>query len=136
MSPILKKTPFPSSSIRKQLVDILSEMESRDPDIKGSIIVRSDGLIVASALREDIDRDLVAAMCTSLLNVSRRVLEELNLGEIESYIVRGKNGVIMAIDVTPDITIAALAKKDANLGLLYIELRRAAEKIREILSKM
>jgi len=135
MPPLLKRAS-PTLPIRKELIDVLSNLEKRDPDVLGSVIVRSDGLIVASALREDIDKDLVAAMCTSLLSVSQRVLEELNLGGIESSIIRGKNGIIMTIEVTPDVAIAALAKKDANLGLLYIELRKAAEKIKEILSKM
>jgi len=135
MPPILKRAP-PTSPIRKELVEVLSELEKRDPDVLGSVIMRSDGLIVASALREDIDRDLVAAMCTSLLSVSQRVLQELNLGDIESSIIRGKNGIVMTIEVVPDVAIAALAKKDANLGLLYIELRRAADKIKNVLAKM
>ena len=121
--------------VRSQLVSVLKDMETKDPEIEGSVLLRSDGLILATALAEGIDRDLVAAMSASLLNVSSRVLEELNRGKVENVIVRGENGVVMVISVMPEIVLAAIAKKDANLGLMLVEMRRAAEKIRNILEK-
>ena len=122
--------------VRSQLVSVLKDMETKDPEIEGSVLLRSDGLILATALAEGIDRDLVAAMSASLLNVSSRVLEELNRGKVENVIVRGENGVVMVISVMPEIVLAAIAKKDANLGLMLVEMRRAAEKIKGILEKI
>ena len=93
-------------------------------------------MILATALPEGVDRDLVAAMSASVLNVSSRVLEELNRGVIENVIVRGDKGVVMVISVTSEVVLAAIAKKDANLGLMLVEMRRAAEKIKGILEKI
>ena len=123
-------------SVRDQLVSILKEMESKDPEIEGSVLIRTDGLVLASALPAEIDRDLVAAMSASALNVSTRVLEELGKGEIENVIIRGSMGVVMVISVAQDIVLAAIGKKDANLGLMLVEMRRAAEKLKNIIEKL
>lgn len=124
------------ASLRNQFVSILKEMESKDPEIEGSVLLRSDGLILAAALPEVIDRDLVAAMSASVLNVSSRVLEELHRGKVENVIVKGSEGIVVVISVAPEIDLAAIARKDANLGLMLVEMKRAAEKIREILESM
>jgi len=123
-------------SVRDQLISILKEMESKDPEIEGSVLIRADGLVLASALPADIDRDLVAAMSASALNVSTRVLEELRRGTLENVIIRGAMGVVMIISVAQDIVLAAIGKKDANLGLMLVEMRRAAEKLKNVIEKI
>jgi len=123
-------------SVRNQLISILKEVESKDPEIEGSVLIRADGLVLASALPADIDRDLVAAMSASALNVSTRVLEELRRGTLENVIIRGAMGVVMIISVAQDIVLAAIGKKDANLGLMLVEMRRAAEKLKNVIEKI
>ena len=122
------------TSLRKQLVDALLDLEKKDPEITGSVIVRTDGLVIASAIRENIDRDLVAAMSASILQVGKRVLEELKRGELENAIIRGKDGIMMIISINPEVYLVSMASKNANLGLMLIEMRRAAEKIDKALS--
>jgi len=122
------------TSLRKQLVDTLLDLEKKDPEITGSVIVRTDGLVIASAIRENIDKDLVAAMSASILQVGKRVLEELKRGELENVIIRGKDGIMMVISINPEVYLVSMASKNANLGLMLIEMRRAAEKIDKTLS--
>lgn len=125
-----------SESIKVEFIKILKELEDKDPDIEGSVIIRSDGLILASALPADIDSNLAAAMSASIFSVSQRVLKELNRGSIINTIVRGEDGVLMIISVTEDIVLAAIGKRDSNLGLMLVEMQRTAEKIKEILKKI
>lgn len=122
-------------SYREVLTSILREMESKAPEIEGSVVFRSDGLILATALPEDLDRDLIAAMSASVFGVSVRVLEELKGGSMESAIIRGTDRILMLVSVLPEISLAAIAHKDANLGLIYVEMKRAADKIRSTLEK-
>jgi len=123
-------------SYRETLTSILKEMERKDAEIEGSIIVRTDGLILATALPEDIDGDIVAAMSASVFGVGARVLEELGGGTLENAIIRGSNRIIMLVSVTPEVSLVAIAQKDANLGLMFVEMKRAADKIREVLKKI
>lgn len=128
--PFFRKKP---ESVRDAVMSVLKEMETRDPEIEGSVVVRSDGLFIAGALPAEIDRDLVAAMSASIFQVSKKVLEELNRGELRNCVLWAENGVLALCQVTPGIILAAIAKKDANVGLMLVEMRRAAEKLREIL---
>ena len=121
--------------LRNKILNILKDMETRDPEIEGSILLRSDGLVVAAAVREEIDKDLASAMMASLLNVSKRVFEELGRGSVDNVIVRGERGTVMIISVTPEVVLAAISKRDANLGLLLLEMRKASEKIKEVLEQ-
>ena len=123
-------------SIRSQLVSILKEMEDKDPEIEGSVLIRTDGLILATALPSEIDHDLAAAMCASVLSVSQRVFQELKKGTVDNAIIRGENGVLMLISVTEEIVLGALGRKDANLGLMLVEMKRAAEKIKNLIEKL
>jgi len=111
-------------------------METKDPEIERSLLLRTDGLVLASAVSEGIDRDLAAAMGASILNVGGRVLEELRKGTIENVIVRGSDGVVMIIAVASDVVFAAIAKKNTNLGLMLVEMKRISGKIRKILETL
>jgi len=75
-------------------------------------------------------------MSATILNISKRVLNELHRGEIENVIIRRKVGVIMVISVMQDISLSAIATKDANLGLMLVEMRKATQGVKEILEKI
>jgi len=123
-------------SLRDRLEQLLRELENKDPEIEGSVLLRSDGLVMASALKEQIDKDLVAAMVASALNVSSRVMDELHRGNVENIIIRGDKGVVMVIAVDPEVVLSAIAKKNANIGLMLVEMRKTAEKVRKFLEEI
>lgn len=125
-----------AESIRSQLISVLKEMEDKDPEIEGAVIIRTDGLVLASALPREIDRDLASAMSASVLSVSQRVLQELKRGNIINTIIRGNNGIIMIIPIMKEIVLAAIGKREANLGLMLVEMRRAADKVKEIIERI
>ncbi|MEM3149080.1 MAG: roadblock/LC7 domain-containing protein, partial [Candidatus Jordarchaeales archaeon] len=91
-----------SKKWREELEKILKEMEAADPDIEASAIVRTDGLVMASALPKSADEGLIAAMSAAILNIGSRALSELAKGELEKIIVSGDKG---------DITIMGVGKE-------------------------
>ncbi|MHA1675542.1 MAG: roadblock/LC7 domain-containing protein, partial [Candidatus Njordarchaeales archaeon] len=99
-------------------------------------ILLTDANVLASAVSEGIDRDLAAAMRATILNVGSRVLEELRKGTIENIIVRGSDGIVMVISVSAEIVLGAIGKKNSNLGLMLVEMRRTAEKTNKILESL
>lgn len=123
----------PVETLGDALNKVLKELQEKDRDVDGALIIRSDGLVITSILNEALDRDLVSAMAASLLNVSSRVLEELQKGVINDIVVKGEDGIISIISVNPEVVLATMAKKDANLGLLLLEMKKAKEKILKIL---
>ncbi|WXG39947.1 MAG: roadblock/LC7 domain-containing protein [Candidatus Freyarchaeum deiterrae] len=127
---------MPSKSWKNELEGLLKGMEDADPDIESSAIVRTDGLVMASALPKSADEGLIAAMSAALLNIGNRAVTELARGEMDKVIVSGSRGDIILRGVGSEAVLSAITKSGANLGLLLVEMKRAGEKIVGVLKQM
>ena len=117
---------------KERLIDILKDL--RTSEIEGSMIVARDGLEVASDLIEEgFDRDSFAAMSAAMQGAAETAMYELKQGEINQIIVDAKKGRIISVSSGKKTILVALIKPEGNLGLVLIELEKAAEKIGGIL---
>jgi len=66
-----------SKSRSDQMVERLRSMQAAAPDIEASAIVSVDGLIMASALPQDVEEDRVSAMSAAMLSLGERISGEL-----------------------------------------------------------
>ena len=127
---------MPAKSWRNELESLLKSMEDADPDIESSAVVRTDGLVMASALPNNADEGLIAAMSAALLNIGNRAVTELARGEMDKVIVSGTKGDIILRGVGSEAVLSAITKPGANLGLLLVEMKRAGERIMSVLKQM
>ncbi len=125
-----------SKSYKAKLESLLDDLMSTAPEIKGSILVRRDGLILASSVKERIDKDVIAALSTALLNVANRASNELHSGKLTHVLISGIDGNVTLMDVGGLGVLATVSSKDANIGLLLLEMKRTAEKAFEILNEI
>ena len=116
-----------SQTRSEQLVNRLRSMQAAAPDIEASAIVSVDGLIMASALPADVEEDRVSAMSAAMLSLGERIASELGRGGLEQVYIKGKAGFIVLTSVGAEAVLTALAHQDAKLGLVFLEMRRAAE---------
>ena len=105
----------------------------RDSGSEGAILVSTDGLAIASVLPEDVDEDRVAAMGAAILSLGERVTAELEKGELEQLYVKGSKGYMIFTGIKDLAVLGVLAPSNAKLGLLLMEIKRAAKKIEDIL---
>jgi predicted regulator of Ras-like GTPase activity (Roadblock/LC7/MglB family) len=109
------------------MVNRLRSMQSSAPDIEASAIVSVDGLIMASALPADVEEDRVSAMSAAMLSLGERIAEELGRGGLNQVYIKGSNGFIVLTSVGKEAVLTALARQDGKLGIIFLEMRRAAE---------
>ena len=109
------------------IVKRLRDMQAASPDIEGSAVVSVDGLIIASALPGGSEEDRVSAMSATMLSLGERIANELGRGALDQVYVRGKNGFVILTSIGQEAVLTALAREDAKLGLVFLEMRRAAE---------
>ncbi|MGQ4833880.1 MAG: roadblock/LC7 domain-containing protein [Candidatus Asgardarchaeia archaeon] len=121
------------SSLAQKLKNVLVELETMDPEIEASAVIRSDGLLMASNFKVDIDKNLVAAMNAAVLNISKRAASELKKGKLQELTIRAEKGIIVITSAAENIVLSSITKPDANLGLLLFELKKATNKIQELL---
>ena len=117
----------------EQMVARLKDLQISTPDVEASALVSVDGLIIASALPPDVEEDRVSAMSAAMLSLGERIAGELGRGVLDQVYVRGANGYVILSAVGEEAVLTVLARKDAKLGLVFLDMRRAAEDLGRLL---
>jgi uncharacterized protein len=117
----------------EMMVSRLREMQAASPDIEASAVVSVDGLIMASALPAEVEEDRVSAMSAAMLSLGERISNELGRGTLDQVYIRGNNGFVILTAVGEEAVLTALAREGAKLGLVFLEMRRAAESLVKVL---
>jgi predicted regulator of Ras-like GTPase activity (Roadblock/LC7/MglB family) len=115
------------------MVDRLRELQSSSPDIEASAVVSVDGLTIASALPPDAEEDRVSAMSAAMLGLGEKITKELGKGHLEQVYIKGDNGYVIIMSIGEDAVLTALARDHAKLGLIFLDMRRAAEDLAKYL---
>jgi uncharacterized protein len=119
---------------RSQLiVEHLRDMQASSPDIEASALVNVDGLTIASALPQSVEEDRVAAMSAAMLSLGERIASELGRGSLEQVYIKGSNGYVLLMSVAENAVLTALARENAKLGLLLLDMHRTAEALSKLI---
>mgnify|MGYP006306129867 CR=1 FL=1 len=113
----------------EKLTESLYNLQRSTGDIEASAIVSVDGLIIASALPSETGEDRVAAMSAAMLSLGERITMELGRGEPKQVYVRGDNGYVLLMSIGTEAVLTVLARTEAKLGLIFLEMRRAVESL-------
>jgi predicted regulator of Ras-like GTPase activity (Roadblock/LC7/MglB family) len=120
----------------ERLVRRLQELQMSAPDVEATAIVSVDGLTMASSLPAGVEEDRVSAMSAAMLSLGERIAGELGRGVLDEVYVKGENGYVVLRAVGEEAVLTILARKQAKLGLLFLDMRRAAEELATILGAM
>ncbi len=115
------------------LNNTLRELQRSSGDIEACAVVSEDGLIIASSLPQDVEEDQVAAMSAAMLSMGTRIASELDRGELKQLFVKGGKGYVVTVNAGPNAVLLSLARKEAKLGLIFLDISRAAKTIADIL---
>ncbi len=114
-----------SKSRTETMVDRLRDLQSSSPDVEAAAVVSVDGLTMASALPREVEEDRVSAMSAAMLSLGERIATELGRGNLDQVYIKGENGYVFLMAVGSEAVLTVLARKDARLGLLLLDMRRA-----------
>jgi hypothetical protein len=119
-------------SREEQLNQILKNLHSSTPDIEGAAVISMDGLVIASSLPAEVEEDRVSAMSAALYGIGARTAKELNRGDVEQIYIKGQNGYMLITQAGADAVLAVMANIKAKLGIIFLDVRRAAEEVAKI----
>jgi predicted regulator of Ras-like GTPase activity (Roadblock/LC7/MglB family) len=114
------------------MVERLRSLRLSTPDIEASAVVSIDGLPIASDLPADVEEDRVSAMSAAMLSLGERIATELGRGTLEQVYIRGDLGYVFLTSVGEDAVMTVLARSEAKLGLIFLDMKRAAEDLEQI----
>ncbi|OGO63622.1 MAG: hypothetical protein A2030_03200 [Chloroflexi bacterium RBG_19FT_COMBO_50_10] len=121
-----------ASTRTEQMVSRLRQMQAASPDIEASAVVSVDGLIIASALPEEIEEDRVSAMSAAMLSLGERISAELGRGSLEQVFIKGGEGFVILTSIGAEAVLTALARKNSKLGLIFLEMQRAVKDLEQV----
>jgi len=115
------------------MVDRLRELQASSPDIEASAIVSVDGLTIASALPQGVEEDRVSAMSAAMLSLGERIASELGRGSLAQVYIKGEQGYVVLMSIGEDAVLTALAREQAKLGLIFLDMRRATFDLKKLI---
>jgi predicted regulator of Ras-like GTPase activity (Roadblock/LC7/MglB family) len=93
------------------------------------LVAGDDGLVVAEQLMEGIKGGAVAALAASLAGRLRRAMEAAGVGAGVFWHLQAAQGALLVVPAASGIIVVAVAEPDINIGLVRLELLRAAEAV-------
>jgi predicted regulator of Ras-like GTPase activity (Roadblock/LC7/MglB family) len=115
------------------LNSILTELNGTSADIEASGVISTDGLMMAAQLPAGMDEDRVGAMSAAMLSLGDRTAQELARGSLEQVLIKGQKGYVLMTHAGNEAVVTVLAKPNAKLGLIFLDVKRAAENISSLI---
>jgi len=125
--------------------DVLRSLHDSVDGLQGTVVVSTDGFVVASYLpssngrrrrsENPADSPQVAAMAASIVAISDKVLTQLRRGSISRVLIDGSEGGIVVVPAGADAALAVMVSHTAKLGIVMLALQRSAEQVRHILAR-
>jgi len=116
------------------MVARLRDLRVSTTDIEASAVVSVDGLIIASDLPAAVEGDRVSAMSAAMLSLGERIAGELGRGNLDEVYIHGDEGYVLLMASGMDAVLTVLAREQAKLGLVLLEMRRAAQDLEQLVS--
>lgn len=124
---------MPGRTRTELLMERLRELQAGTPDVEAAAIVSMDGLTIASLLPSGVEEERVSAMSAAMLSLGERIAAELGRGALDEVYIRGEHGYVVLRSVGEEAVLTVLARQQAKLGLLFLDMRRASEDLAKIL---
>ena len=106
------------------------DLVTRVRGVRGAMLVSGDdGIVVAEQLMEGIKGPAVAALAASLATRLRRAMEAGGVGASLFWHLQAEQGALLVVPTGGGILVVAVAEPDVNVGLVRLELLRAAEAV-------
>ena len=119
----------------EKIEQILKNLEERVSDIIGTAVIRTNGLIIASALPNKSNERMIAAMSAALLGTSKRSAETLFQGDFVSLNLEINKGNMFLMGAGK-VILVAITNKEPNIGLVTLEMEQTSGELSKIFSEV
>lgn len=110
----------------RRIVEDLLRVEG----VIGSLLVGKDGLVVASTLLDEEDAEILGAMSAAVFGEIDKATKRIGVGTLLDSIIDAQDGSILLLGAR-DLILVVITQRMVNLGLVKMEMRRAAKRISE-----
>ena len=115
------------------VLEELDRLRGRMPELSGSVLATTAGLVVAHDAH-GIEPDGLAALAAAHLALARRFAHAVNHGELRESVVECDRGYITTYTAGPNALLTLVTSGDANLAMVHLEARRCVRRLVRILA--
>ena len=99
--------------------------------VRGAMVVAyPDGLVVSDSLMEGVRGNAVAALTSSLTKHVADATSASGAGALQFLQLQAVSGALLAVAAGTEMLVVAIADPSVNVGLVRLELIRAAEAVK------
>ena len=120
-------------TLARSVADQLRGLRTSTPEIIGAVVINMDGFVVSSVIPSEVDEELIGGMAAALLGVGERIGHDLMRAEMEQVYVRSPKGYVIINAITPESALVLLVTRDAKLGLIFLERKRAIAELARLI---
>ncbi len=110
------------------MYNVLGDL-NKTSGVKGSMLVGSDGIIIAADLDSRLEDETVGAMAASIISNVSKALERLKQENLERVTIEANDGKIFLSDAGIGI-LAVVTEPTINVGLVRLEIKNAVSQIK------
>ena len=109
------------------MYQILEEL-NKTSGITGSLLVGSDGIIIAADLDTRFQDETVGALAASIVSTVDKSLDKLQATPFKQVTIEADKGKLFLTDVGIGVLVVT-TEPDVNMGLVRLEIRNARQRI-------
>jgi len=117
----------------QELEQILRELKESVKEIDACAVVSIEGLPIAANMPDIYDDTIVAAMTSAMLTLGEKIATNLRRGSLNKVSVEGVDGQVISQAAGTNAVLTISASKEAKLGLIFMEMDKATQKIASLL---
>ena len=121
-----------AASTSEMLGKVLADL-GKVGEIEASAIATRDGLLMSADMHTRGDPEMFVAMSATMLGAAETASSELNKGIPNRVIVESDDGKLICVGAGPKALLVVMTAPEAGLGLVLVEMVKAADKIRKLI---
>ncbi|HOD65319.1 MAG TPA: roadblock/LC7 domain-containing protein [candidate division Zixibacteria bacterium] len=112
------------------MYEILSEL-NKTSGVTGSMVVGSDGILIAADLDASFEGETVGALAASITSNIQKSLHRLDGHPLRQVTIESEEAKLFFTDAGLGILVVT-TEKDVNVGLIRLEIKNAIERLRTV----
>ncbi|GGL18017.1 roadblock/LC7 domain-containing protein [Mangrovihabitans endophyticus] len=116
------------------VLEELGHLRTRLPELSGSVLATTDGMVVAHDAHR-IEPDSLAALAAAHLALARRFAHAVDHGELRESVVECERGYITSYMAGQVALLTLVTSGSANLAMVHLEARRCVQRLMPMLAE-
>jgi predicted regulator of Ras-like GTPase activity (Roadblock/LC7/MglB family) len=109
------------------MYDVLEEL-NKTSGVSGSMLVGRDGIVIAADVQAAMEDEALGALAASITANIQKSLGRLGQPDPQQITIEAENAKLFLADCSVGVLVV-LTERDANLGLVRLEVRNAKQKL-------